>query len=205
MKLLFGALCLASVALIGCGGKTTTAGTDSNSNWLSRCTKDADCSGNLSCLCNICTQACEQDGVCKGAGSDALCVEPSELQCATKAAGVCAVLKSSEMPDASASGGNSGNSGGSGNMGVGGTSSSGGSAVGGTSSDDPMTPDASLPDPADCATLDQAACEAAPDCAPINGWPIAAGDPPCLLPSQYAGCGEAEVNCPPAITCCRSR
>lgn len=56
----------------GCGGQSSGGGTDTNTNWLKHCDEDADCSG-LSCLCNVCTAACDDDATCTGRGAAALC------------------------------------------------------------------------------------------------------------------------------------
>lgn len=64
--------------LAACGGKTDEGGTDSSSHWLERCGSDADCEGDLSCLCNVCTRTCNSDGACSDLGAGAVCSEPAD-------------------------------------------------------------------------------------------------------------------------------
>lgn len=41
---------------------------NSNSNWLLACEADADCDGELMCLCGVCSLACTDDTACTGEG-----------------------------------------------------------------------------------------------------------------------------------------
>jgi len=51
------ALGLSIVAPLACGETESSSG--SNTNWLSICTDDDDCSNGYSCLCGVCTSPCE--------------------------------------------------------------------------------------------------------------------------------------------------
>lgn len=75
-------LCLASA----CGEPQDLSGT--NTNWLRRCTLDADCGSSLECLCGRCTVACSTNTDCPQAG---LCAsrEAALLQCAGVASRTC--------------------------------------------------------------------------------------------------------------------
>jgi hypothetical protein len=71
----------AGFAVLGwCGCATTTGdpGTDTNTNWVKSCESDAQCNGETSCECQICTLGCEKDEDCKGLAESAVCVpDPS--------------------------------------------------------------------------------------------------------------------------------
>ena len=57
--------------------------------------------------------------------------------------------------------------------------------------------------PEDCADLDEAACEASEDCAPIRGAPadeVCAGDYSNWV-TLYGGCMDGDVGCGDAETC----
>lgn len=49
--------------------------TDTRTNWLSSCSDDVSCGGGLSCLCGVCTQACESGQSCGEVSPEAVCVE----------------------------------------------------------------------------------------------------------------------------------
>ena len=70
----------------GCGGKAGTTATDTNTNWLQDCDRDADCGSALSCLCGICTVTCGSTRECKAVGGHGVCNTSSA--CA-KAPAVC--------------------------------------------------------------------------------------------------------------------
>lgn len=55
----------------GCGGN---AGSDvvTETNWLTRCSSDAEC-GGAHCLCGVCTTPCGDDKGCASYASGALC------------------------------------------------------------------------------------------------------------------------------------
>lgn len=87
-----------SLVLLGlaCGGNAVSPGArlESNTNWLRSCESDADCSGDFSCLCNMCSLPCEESAAC-GALAGALC----SLSCsAAPVAGMC-VLGCSSSSD----------------------------------------------------------------------------------------------------------
>lgn len=80
-------------AAAACGAETQ--GPDSNTNWLSRCVEDSDCRGGLSCICNTCTVACNDDDECGPAGARVSCVDASDLSCEASGS-VCA--RASDVP-----------------------------------------------------------------------------------------------------------
>ncbi len=59
-----------------CGGSSASNGTDSNTHWLKDCDEDSDC-GSLSCICGVCSAACESDAACAAFGSEAACEVPT--------------------------------------------------------------------------------------------------------------------------------
>jgi hypothetical protein len=64
---------------IGCGPSSKAPRvTDSNSNWLAACEVTADCEGDGSCICGLCTATCSDDRDCSSAGPGASCVRPGE-------------------------------------------------------------------------------------------------------------------------------
>ena len=73
------AVCVAVLAF-GCpgsGGGPGGPSLDSNTNWLTECSADTECGGELTCECGVCTTRCDDDctpfvgGVCVGAGDAA--------------------------------------------------------------------------------------------------------------------------------------
>lgn len=72
---------LAIVAPLACD--VTSGASGSNTNWLSICTDDDDCSGGYSCLCGVCTSACESEST--GCPQDvAQCTDLSDVGCAPR-------------------------------------------------------------------------------------------------------------------------
>lgn len=69
-----------------CGARSTDA-TDTKTNWLSSCDEDAECGGEFSCLCGVCTTSCDGSGECQELGSGARCIDAPECGGATA---VCA-------------------------------------------------------------------------------------------------------------------
>jgi hypothetical protein len=51
--------------LSGCGAQTADPTSESNTNWLKSCDRDAQCGDELACHCGVCTQNCKQDS-CPG-------------------------------------------------------------------------------------------------------------------------------------------
>ncbi|HEX9622262.1 MAG TPA: hypothetical protein VF989_19085 [Polyangiaceae bacterium] len=49
----------------GCAEPNNQGG-DSQTNWLRACTSDAECDGELACVCNVCTRVCSADAECAG-------------------------------------------------------------------------------------------------------------------------------------------
>jgi hypothetical protein len=77
------ALRFASAALLiallsSCSAKTAPNVRDSNSNWLATCDITADCEGDGSCICGLCTATCGDDDDCVSAGPGASCVRLGE-------------------------------------------------------------------------------------------------------------------------------
>ncbi len=76
--LLLGGAALAS----GCRSNSSDPGgvTDTNTNWLSSCTEDADC-GELECRCGICTRACDAKADCADLSASAVCEVDEASSC----------------------------------------------------------------------------------------------------------------------------
>lgn len=83
----------------GCGAKTAQGHSESNTNWLKSCDRDAECGEALACRCGVCTKNCEQDscpgslsclGACVGESAPAC-----QAQCQTDAE--CAYLDGSAL------------------------------------------------------------------------------------------------------------
>lgn len=109
LKAWFMGLALCGIGLVAsCGGKATVDGTDSNTHWLQECEADDDC-GGLSCICGVCTRACDETANCAAFGAKSACEVPAG--CTARGPTACV---------AQSSGGGSG-----GGNGSGGTSNSG--------------------------------------------------------------------------------
>jgi hypothetical protein len=92
----FAALLVGAALGGGCGGQAGTTATDTNTNWLRACDKDADCGSALSCLCGVCTVTCESTSECRSVGGRGVCNTSSSCD---EAPAVC------EKEDAGVSGG----------------------------------------------------------------------------------------------------
>ena len=57
----------------GCGATDT----NTNWNWLRVCDHSEDCTGELDCLCGICTKECSLTADCREAGEGVICANPS--------------------------------------------------------------------------------------------------------------------------------
>jgi hypothetical protein len=80
-------LVLMFLALLpGCESDTGAPSTNSQTHWLRSCEADADCEDALSCLCGVCTRACEATEACAGLDGEAVCASPEAAQ-ATEACG----------------------------------------------------------------------------------------------------------------------
>ncbi len=66
----------------------------SNTNWLSYCEASADCEGDGSCICGLCTDTCETDAMCARSERPASCVEPEP---ASEAGGCAAVVRDAKV------------------------------------------------------------------------------------------------------------
>jgi hypothetical protein len=119
--------------MMSCGGKSHVDGTDSHTHWLKECERDAECAG-LSCICGVCTKACDEGDDCNSFRADAACEVPAG--CDARGPTACV------LPRPSGGGGVSG--GGSANSGGSSTSGGGSSGSGGT------------PAAVDCAAMDAA-------------------------------------------------
>lgn len=100
-----------------CGGKAAVDGTDSHTHWLKDCQVDGDC-GALSCICGVCTKACDEGVDCASFGAETACEVPAG--CTARGPTAC-VAKS---PD----GGSGGGGGGAGDGALGGGNGVAGSA-----------------------------------------------------------------------------
>jgi hypothetical protein len=57
---------IGTLALSACASSQEPEGLMGNTNWLSKCNTDDDCSDNLSCVCGTCTRECEVASDCDG-------------------------------------------------------------------------------------------------------------------------------------------
>jgi hypothetical protein len=57
-----------AVGVADCGA-TTHDPTNSNTNWLRSCRRDADCGAGVSCLCGVCTRGCGASSECSAAAT----------------------------------------------------------------------------------------------------------------------------------------
>jgi len=76
--------------------KAPEAGT--NTNWLKSCHATADCDGDGTCLCGVCTLGCTTDATCSRVGSRTRCTPMSEASCGTNATGSACLLGESVDP-----------------------------------------------------------------------------------------------------------
>lgn len=84
-------MCSGLAFVASCGGSSASDGTDSNTHWLKDCDADSEC-GSLSCICGVCTSACDSNAACVAFGSDAACDVPTgcgsaSAACVRRAAG----------------------------------------------------------------------------------------------------------------------
>jgi hypothetical protein len=77
--------------VLSCSGRADKPAVDSNSNWLAVCEVSADCQGDGSCICGLCTRTCSDDEQCAIASPSAACIAPADAS----AQGACAALVSS--------------------------------------------------------------------------------------------------------------
>lgn len=172
-------LALGALAQVtSCGGRSSNTGTDSNTHWLRDCRFDDEC-GPLSCLCGVCSRACDDARDCAAFGPGAACEVP--LGCAASSGPPACVQAGGGGGSAGrASGGSGGASAGTAGS-VGGTS---GSVMGGTSSGG----SGPLPDPA-CRAMD--ARTGGLDCASIVGYAFDGGVcAPIFCSCVGSECGE---------------
>jgi hypothetical protein len=88
------ALTLASLALhAGCSSRTVDGHTGGETNWLATCSDGTGCTGGATCLCGVCTVACDADAACSTVAGSACAKKGSDAfaaACGTAAgAGVC--------------------------------------------------------------------------------------------------------------------
>lgn len=87
LGLLLGLLLL----VFSCGHERSSEPTGGETHFLARCTSGSTCGGGLSCLCGVCTRACDARAECQSL-SDAACVASSSEACAeSPATGHCDV------------------------------------------------------------------------------------------------------------------
>jgi hypothetical protein len=68
------ALGLATCALLAACSQTRSA-EDSKTNWLRSCSAVADCGGELTCRCGVCTQPCDEALLCEHGDGAAVCAD----------------------------------------------------------------------------------------------------------------------------------
>ncbi|MCB9622823.1 MAG: hypothetical protein H6721_17355 [Sandaracinus sp.] len=68
---------LLGLFLLACGPNTG----DSNTNWLVRCDRDAQCGEDALCLCGVCTTSCTDDAACRALDPDGVCLPPEARSC----------------------------------------------------------------------------------------------------------------------------
>ncbi len=86
------AVVAALLLFAGCGSPAQTRGGESN--WLSLCHVNADCTSGLECACGLCTRSCSASASCSDLGSSATCAPRATLLSACPAlpagtAGLC--------------------------------------------------------------------------------------------------------------------
>lgn len=62
-----------SLLLLSACGASTADPTDTNTSWLIACGEDSDCTDGFSCLCGVCTVACEDDTTCRDISRSGVC------------------------------------------------------------------------------------------------------------------------------------
>lgn len=76
LALWFGQLCLLGACSIDCGFS------DDGTDWLQSCGVWNGCTSGLTCVCGVCTLACEDNAVCQRAGDqETECVPPESVSC----------------------------------------------------------------------------------------------------------------------------
>lgn len=78
MRTEWAALALALMAAIGGCSKTNQQSGESNTNWLRICTGDAECGGELGCVCGTCTVVCEQAAQCSERDEATTCMPAAD-------------------------------------------------------------------------------------------------------------------------------
>jgi hypothetical protein len=96
--------------ITSCGGKARVDGTDSHTHWLKECEADSEC-GGLSCICGVCTKACDEGADCVPFGAKASCEVPAG--CDARGPTAC-VLPTPNGAGGSGASGGAGSGGGSG-------------------------------------------------------------------------------------------
>lgn len=65
-----------AVALVVCASCDSSAGgSGGETHWLDDCNADADCGGNLTCRCGVCTRECRGDADCRSGSRTATCFD----------------------------------------------------------------------------------------------------------------------------------
>src|SRR4051812_16146500 len=86
-----GLLLLLLLSVFSCGHERSSEPTGGETHFLTHCAPGSTaCGSGLSCLCGVCTRACDARAACQSL-SDAACVPSSEATCAEAATGHCDV------------------------------------------------------------------------------------------------------------------
>ena len=80
-------LTIAGLLLLATAACSNGPSTDSETHWLGACQSDDDCGEDLSCICNLCTLACDDD--CGDLAGDAVCVQIDAAVCEVEAGAIC--------------------------------------------------------------------------------------------------------------------
>src|SRR3954468_7838927 len=84
-------LLLLLLSVFSCGHERSSEPTGGETHFLTHCAPGSTaCGSGLSCLCGVCTRACDARAACQSL-SDAACVPSSEATCAEAATGHCDV------------------------------------------------------------------------------------------------------------------
>ncbi len=65
---------LGLAASLSCGKVQPDEGLGGETHWLKSCSSDAECGGELSCVCRVCTEACSDDASCGEVDERAVCL-----------------------------------------------------------------------------------------------------------------------------------
>lgn len=89
--------CLLAAWAMCAGCQPTAPTTSSETHFLRFCPESESCSGQLACMCTVCTQGCEEDADCAELSADAVCV-PTETRTPDQACEASAPEGTCEVP-----------------------------------------------------------------------------------------------------------